>query len=304
MPYTPERIRIAHHGPNPAGRDFVVGDLHGCRAALEALLERAAFDPGRDRLFSVGDLVDRGPDSEGCLALLEEPWFFPVLGNHDLFPLVVLDASAEPPHWPEGLEAAGGLEPIYRLWMDNGGEWALPHLGADGPSPALRDYARRLAQVPHVRLVGTGAERFRVVHAELLDVHTGAPLSDAETERLDGASIPAWCEPRGVFALPLLWSRALARGGEALPAAPADGAVTFCGHTPTERVRCRAGHVDLDTGACFGGHLSLAEPAAGRLLSVAVSPERGAAAGAVTRHELPHPLYPPDRSDHGANPRA
>ncbi|MBU2773296.1 hypothetical protein HMI48_05070 [Acidithiobacillus ferrooxidans] len=72
-----------HHASNPEGRDFVVGDLHGCRAMLDTLLAHARFDLAKDRLFSVGDLVDRGPDSIGCLELLRESWFFPVLRNHD-----------------------------------------------------------------------------------------------------------------------------------------------------------------------------------------------------------------------------
>ncbi|MFP4129918.1 MAG: metallophosphoesterase [Halorhodospira sp.] len=278
MPYTPEQLRVVHHEANTAGRDFVVGDLHGCLGALEALLERVAFEPRRDRLFSVGDLVDRGPDSEGCLALLEAPWFFPVLGNHDLFPLAVLDALRDPPYWPWGLEAAGGPGPLRRLWLDNGGEWAVPHLGDSGPSPQLQAYARRLGQVPHVRVVGTGAGRFQLVHAELLDVDTGEPLSDAAVDRLDGTPIPDWCTPRGIFALPMLWSRVLARDGPTPQGAA--GSPTFCGHTPTERVRCRAGHIDIDTGACFGGHLSLAEPAAGRVHSVATAPEAGGCEGA------------------------
>lgn len=46
---------------NHAGRDFVVVDLHGCLDQLEALLKAIGFDPARDRLFSVGNLVDRGP---------------------------------------------------------------------------------------------------------------------------------------------------------------------------------------------------------------------------------------------------
>lgn len=62
---------------------YIVGDLHGCRDLLEIELDRVGFDQSRDRLFSVGDLADRGPDSLGCLRLLLEPWFFAVRGNHE-----------------------------------------------------------------------------------------------------------------------------------------------------------------------------------------------------------------------------
>lgn len=68
---------------NIEGRDFVVGDLHGCYDELCKLLEHIKFDYQKDRLFSTGDLIDRGPKSEKCLELLEKDWFYSVLGNHE-----------------------------------------------------------------------------------------------------------------------------------------------------------------------------------------------------------------------------
>ncbi|OOF34616.1 bis(5'-nucleosyl)-tetraphosphatase (symmetrical) ApaH [Salinivibrio costicola] len=70
---------------------YLVGDIHGCDKALHALLAEADFSPARDTLYSVGDLVARGPDS---LAVLR--YFYQlgesaklVLGNHDLHLLAV-----------------------------------------------------------------------------------------------------------------------------------------------------------------------------------------------------------------------
>lgn len=68
---------------NRRGRDFCIGDLHGCRQMLDRLLHAVEFNPARDRLFSVGDLVHRGPDSKRCLQLAELPWFHAVMGNHE-----------------------------------------------------------------------------------------------------------------------------------------------------------------------------------------------------------------------------
>jgi len=68
---------------NRLGRDFVVGDLHGCRNLLEIRLKKIGFNFQNDRLFSVGDLIDKGPDSFATLSLIMEPWFFPVMGNHE-----------------------------------------------------------------------------------------------------------------------------------------------------------------------------------------------------------------------------
>lgn len=69
---------------NTQGRDFVVGDIHGMFGVLEKALKAANFDPARgDRLISVGDLIDRGPDSHMVLHYLAQPWFHAIRGNHE-----------------------------------------------------------------------------------------------------------------------------------------------------------------------------------------------------------------------------
>lgn len=78
-----KQIFIKKIPANVDGRDFVVGDLHGCFDELAKLLIHVKFDPTRDRLFSTGDLIDRGPRSKDCLSLLSKKWFFAVLGNHE-----------------------------------------------------------------------------------------------------------------------------------------------------------------------------------------------------------------------------
>lgn len=65
------------------GRDFIVSDLHGQYDKLMERMNYVQFDVTKDRLFSVGDLCDRGPDSVKCMRLIYEPWFYAVQGNHD-----------------------------------------------------------------------------------------------------------------------------------------------------------------------------------------------------------------------------
>lgn len=76
---------VNKHTLNRKGRDFVVGDIHGHVTRLFESLSTVSFDPAADRLFSVGDLVDRGPENEKVIDLIDTDWFFAVRGNHDDF---------------------------------------------------------------------------------------------------------------------------------------------------------------------------------------------------------------------------
>jgi hypothetical protein len=64
-------------------RTVIVGDIHGCTGELEELLEKIDFRRRRDRLVSVGDLVVRGPDPHGTLALVSKLGGQAVRGNHE-----------------------------------------------------------------------------------------------------------------------------------------------------------------------------------------------------------------------------
>jgi hypothetical protein len=65
------------------GRTVIVGDVHGCTGELEELLEAVRFAEGTDHLVSVGDLVVRGPDPHGTLALVRKLGAQAVRGNHE-----------------------------------------------------------------------------------------------------------------------------------------------------------------------------------------------------------------------------
>lgn len=74
------------------GRDFVVGDIHGSFDRLFLDLKALGFDPKQDRLFSVGDLVDRGTQSAIATDFLALDWVHAVRGNHEQ---MLLDLYAE-----------------------------------------------------------------------------------------------------------------------------------------------------------------------------------------------------------------
>ena len=83
---------------NPAGRDFVAGDVHGEFPALERLLDQVGFDAGRDRLFALGDLIDRGPDPAAALDWIESARItLSVRGNHEQMLLERMTRAEEDP---------------------------------------------------------------------------------------------------------------------------------------------------------------------------------------------------------------
>jgi bis(5'-nucleosyl)-tetraphosphatase (symmetrical) len=65
---------------------YAIGDIQGCKASLDRLLAAIDYDPSRDQLWLVGDLVNRGPRSLDVLrwAIAQGPAVTAVLGNHDL----------------------------------------------------------------------------------------------------------------------------------------------------------------------------------------------------------------------------
>lgn len=85
---------------------YVVGDIQGCFEPFQCLLDHVRFNPNKDRLWSVGDLVNRGPDNLKTLR-----WFYAhrdnvtmVLGNHDLH-LLAVSAGARKPSRKDNFDA-------------------------------------------------------------------------------------------------------------------------------------------------------------------------------------------------------
>jgi serine/threonine protein phosphatase 1 len=251
---------------NTAGRDFIVGDMHGCLALFQAELDRIAFDPAKDRVFSVGDLADRGPNSMGCLRLLREPWFHAVRGNHEA---MLLD-YAYPVAAPYAYDSSSGL------FFRNGGRWVLD-LDKSDQDELWSDLAPRVAALPYVLTVGEGATRFHVAHAELMTGEVEGAATAWYRRREGGEKSP----PKRVLTdamvndavlatmtEALIWGRRLIRefgSGEVAELATPYGelkvshqprrvglALTYVGHTPLRHMVLHASHLFIDRGAYAG----------------------------------------------------
>jgi bis(5'-nucleosyl)-tetraphosphatase (symmetrical) len=121
---------------------YAISDVQGCQRELESLLERIAFDAARDRLWFVGDLVNRGPDSLAVLRFVRKlgKTAVTVLGNHDLHLLAVAAGAGR------GLRANDTIHELL----------AAPD------RDELLDWLRHRPLVHHDRAVG-----FAMVHAGL-----------------------------------------------------------------------------------------------------------------------------------------
>ena len=166
---------FSHFARNAAGRDFAVGDIHGCFAHLSRSLEAIGFDASVDRLFSVGDLVDRGPESDQVLEWLEKPWFHSICGNHDFMA------------WRSALG-------ILYLEVDRllyGGAWLEKISGAK-----RSQLGRRLRALPLALEVETSSGLVGLVHAD-------CPFDDwHEMQQVPWASV----EPTSKLAECCMWS--------------------------------------------------------------------------------------------------
>jgi Calcineurin-like phosphoesterase len=232
---------------NKQGKDYVIGDLHGCYSLLQRLLEAVAFDPRRDRLFSVGDLIDRGLESLLCLQLLAEPWFHAVQGNHEYMMLQFFLPYLQTGKLPQMKDVMGSG------FLNYGGDWVNQYYRSFSKTmtSAFNKALAMTLDMPLIYSVGEGNNRFNVIHAELisLDYKVAKPSAWQDSDIdcwFQQQMIPPDVEDR------LYWSRTLMSSefdSDANIEIQPGLSRTFCGHTYSTRPRQVLSHVCLDTGA-------------------------------------------------------
>jgi len=208
---------------NEYGRDFVVGDIHGCFSRLQDGLSSLGFNIETDRLFSVGDLVDRGSESKLSLDWLAYPWFYAVCGNHEDMAIGV--SAGE---WDTG---------NYRA---NGGAWFLS-ISDD----LQKVYAKVFSELPVAIEVETKNGLVGIVHADC-PVKDWGELQHALTGH-NAESYRNLC----------LWSRDRITNNHIHGVTGVHK--VFVGHTPVQ-TDVMLGNVHyIDTGAVFGKKLTIIE---------------------------------------------
>lgn len=231
---------------NTAGRDFVVGDIHGYFYLFEALLAHVGFDEEHDRVFSVGDLVDRGPESERVSEFLLKPWFHAIRGNHEW----LLLRGAHTVEWAPQDPAA------TRDWLANAGSWFFIESLPD--QAAIYHDVQQLPSAIEIELAGGGLAG--LVHADVVDdswAATRALLTDLPSPGLgDRMQALLWDRRRAFDA------QAVLGGNPRLEAADlvvADVDLVYFGHTPMPSPVALANGRWVDTSPPVGAGLSLAE---------------------------------------------
>jgi serine/threonine protein phosphatase 1 len=215
------------------GRIYAIGDIHGRSDLLERMITLIRSDVEANTVencvtVTLGDYVDRGPDSRGVIErLLNNPFptdFIPLKGNHEL----LFESFLHKPAIGEQWRHLGGLETLVSYGVRVGS--LLRGQNYQEAAQALK------AAVPQAHLdfvtslrTSLSIGRYFLCHA---GVRPGVPLERQSEDDL-------------------LWIR------QPFLASQADfGKIVVHGHTPTEKPEVRPNRINVDTGAYMTNKLS------------------------------------------------
>jgi bis(5'-nucleosyl)-tetraphosphatase (symmetrical) len=265
---------------------YAIGDIQGCYDSLQRLLDLCAFDPASDRLWLVGDLVNRGPQSLETLRLVKSlgPAALTVLGNHDLYLLMVAEGGAKFRGKDDTIQPILDAPDCTELldWLrqqplcHTEGEFCLVHAGLLPQWTAAR--ARKLAREVEAELQGPKYRKFITnlwgsEPACWSDDLTGTPRLRVIVNAMTRMR---FCTPEGIMELKTKGELANAPAGHLpwfdAPNRKSADAVLVTGHWSALGLKITPNLLALDSGCLWGGHLTALRLEDRRLFQVDCSP--------------------------------
>ena len=265
---------------------YAIGDIQGCYDSLLNLLAACDFDPARDRLWLVGDLVNRGPKSLETLRLIKSfgGAAITVLGNHDLYLLMVAEGGAKfrgKDDTLEGILTAPDREELLD-WLRHQplchveGDYCLVHAGLLPQWSAKR--ARELAREVEAKLQGKDYREF------VSNLWGSEP--DVWSDELKGwgrlrvivnaMTRMRFCTRKGVMEFKAKGKLANAPAGYLpwfdIPERKSAGSILVTGHWSALGLRITQNQLALDSGCLWGGHLTAVRLEDRRVFQVDCSP--------------------------------
>lgn len=212
---------------NILGNDYVIGDVHGRFDLVEKALKMVKFDPKKDRLFCVGDLIDRGEESWKVLEFLQRDYVYALRGNHEDMMLDLYN-----------VEEPLSDEMLFHYSRNAGIEWWFKV-----PLEQREKIIDALKKLPLIMEVETKIGPVGLIHADMDEDMSWGELKIA-IEKNQKADIEETMWGRTRF------SYSIER--------PIDGvARVFAGHTTLSLITPLANFIGIDTGAVFHQHLTM-----------------------------------------------
>ncbi|MCB4359823.1 symmetrical bis(5'-nucleosyl)-tetraphosphatase [Quatrionicoccus australiensis] len=249
---------------------YAIGDIQGCFDSLQQLLAKCAFDPVHDRLWLVGDLVNRGPRSLETLRFVKSlgKAALTVLGNHDLYLLMVAEGGAKARGKDDTLQPILDAPDCAELldWLRQQplchveDDYCMVHAGLL-PQWSIKK-ARKLAREVEAALQG---EQYREFIANMWGSQPDRWSDDLEGWPRLRAVVNAmtrmrFCSADGVMDFKVKGELARAPAGYMpwfeVPGRKSAKSVLVTGHWSALGFRLSDNMLALDSGCLWGGHLT------------------------------------------------
>jgi bis(5'-nucleosyl)-tetraphosphatase (symmetrical) len=249
---------------------YAIGDIQGCYDSLRRLLDRCAFDPASDRLWLVGDLVNRGPKSLETLRLVKSlgDSALTVLGNHDLYLLMVAEGGAKFRGKDDTIQPVLDAPDAAELldWLRHQplchteGEFCLVHAGLLPQWTAAR--ARELSREVEAAMQGPDYHEF------IMNLWGSEPAGWSDDLHgwprlrviVNAMTRMRFCTPDGVMEFKTKGKLVHAPSGHVpwfeLPNRQSADAVLVTGHWSALGLKITPNLLALDSGCLWGGHLT------------------------------------------------